>query len=194
MKIDQQLNLVQTLSREGEPDIHIHSMPLARPVFESNYRIIARAHAELFGHGPAYAISSGPRIASLALKDAGRQIAAERGIEGDGGAVALLAEIRRLSNVLAPGQAGWDMLPVDAALQKGVLSAEEWTDAESVIVFFILLSAMTRRALLQNLLASMASVVGAQIASQNVTEFAASLPILTPNEPIQKAVVSSVPY
>ena len=194
MKIDRNLNFVQTIEREGKPSVHIHSAPIARAVFEANYLLIARAHSELFGRGAAYAITSGPKIAALTLRDAGRQNAAEKGVDGDGGAAALLAEIKRLTHVLAATEHGWKPFPVDAAIHHGAIDADEWAEAEAAIVFFTLVHSMTRKAVLSGVLASMASVLGQQITSQDVTEWAGSLPTLTQDEPTTKRPASQVPY
>lgn len=185
MKLDRALNLVLTLDRESGASIQIHSTPISRGVFEANYKLIARAHAELFGRGTAYAIGSGPRIAALTLRDVSRQEATEHGIEGEGDAPALLAEIRRLTHVIAPGDNGWSALPVDVALNRGGLDADEWAEVESQLVFGCVISAMTARAKLQKVLGAMASVMGVQLVSQNATEFAASLQTSKPAAPIQ---------
>ena len=52
-----------------------------------------------------------------------------RVVEGDP-ALPLLAELKRLTLVLAPGVGGYEYLPVDIALQKQVINAEDWTEAE----------------------------------------------------------------
>lgn len=194
MKIDRNLNLVQQIEREGKPSVHVHSAPISREVFEANYLLVARAHSELFGRGAAYAINSGPKIAALTLKDAGRQNAAEKGADGDGGAAALLMEIRRLTNITAATERGWETLPVDVAVARGVIDADEYAEVEATTAFFTFVCAMTKRAALPNVLGAMASVLGAQITSSNATEFAASLATLNAAGPTTPNPGSSVPY
>lgn len=193
MKIDRSLNLVLTVDRDDGTTIHLHSMPISRAVFDANYRLIARSHSELFGHGTAYAITSGPKIAALVLADVGRENARERGQEGDGGAASLLAEIRRLTNVLCATPAGWESLPADVAIQRNMIDPDDWSEALNAICFFTYVCHMTKRAALPNVLDKMAPVLGVQITSSDCMAFSASLPNLKPAAITAPKAASSIP-
>ncbi len=193
MKIDRALNLAITIEREGAPAVHVHATPISRAVFEANYALISRVDAEMYARGQSYYLRSGPRVAALTLRDVGRQEAADHGREGDGGAGALLAEIRRLTNVIEASENGWHTLPLDTALQRNLLDADEAAEVENAVVFFSAVCATARRSMRDRLLTAMASLLGAQTVSSNATEFAGSLPKLTPAEHTHKHPVSSVP-
>lgn len=193
MKIGPALNLILSVDRDDGTTIHLYSMPISRAVFEANYRLIARAHSELFGHGTAYALTSGPKIAALVLDDVGHENARERGRDGDGGAASLLAEIRRLTNVLCATPAGWESLPVDVAAQRGLLDADDLSEALNAICFFTFVCCMTKRAVLANVLEKMAPALGVQVTSLESTAFAASLPILKPAAITAPRTASSIP-
>lgn len=193
MKIDRSLNLVLTLEREGSPSIHIHSMPLSRSTFEANYKLIGGTYAEMFARGPIYLLRVGPKVATLTLREVGAKEAEAYGLRGDGGVVALLAEIRRLSNVLAPSPSGWEMLPVDVALQRGVMEQDEWTEAESAIVFFMLVSAAMTRNVLATVLEKMAPIFDARSESRSATDLLAFLQTSKQPDHTHKHTPSSVP-
>lgn len=141
MRVNRALNLVVPVQRD-DVTIYFHSTPISRAVYEGNFRLIAAAHAEIFGSGGAYAMN-GARIAALTLKDVGAARATESGREGDGGAAALLGEIRRLTVAIAPNGVAWDTIPVDAAIAKGLIDQDEWSEVENAIVFFTLIWWMT---------------------------------------------------
>ncbi len=144
MIINSSLNLVFPIrSQNNTPLIWAYHTPISTEVFQANYRIIAATKAAIFGKGIAYAADAGPRIASLTLRDAGRADAAEWGIEDS--APALLAEIKRLTHVLAPGKDGFDVLPIDPAIARKVIDEEEADEAISAVVFFTSAFSMATR-------------------------------------------------
>ena len=183
MKINENLNLVLPLreDEEGNPLLYGFHTPISREIFESCFRIIAATKASIFGKGFVFAADTGPRIASLTLKDEGRRDAEsrgdvdEQGNPKDGGATALLAEIRRLTLILAPTQQGWDMIPVETALHSDILDEEEWREAESSLVFFTCPYALATKAVRVNLASAIASVLKGSITSSPVSEYAAFL-------------------
>jgi hypothetical protein len=172
--------------------------PISRAIFEQNYRILAATKSALASKGAHYLWSSAPRIAALTLRDEGRKDAQARGLFDEDGNVkdeetpALFAELKRLTLVLCPGQHGWDMLPVDTAIQQGKLDVEDWEEAASSIVFFTCNYAMARKADRETTAKAYASPLGALITSLTATEFAGSLPTLTQAEPMKRAP-SSIP-
>jgi hypothetical protein len=179
--------------------IWAHHAPISRAVFEANYRILSATKAELSSHGPHYAMHVAPQIAALTLKDEGTKDAEARGLydaQGnprDESAPALLAEIRRLTMVLVPGSSGWDLIPVDTAIASGKIDAEDWSEAESAIVFFTSHWSMARKVDRARVARSTASVVRASITSLSPMEFAASLPTSTAADATPKRAASSDP-
>jgi hypothetical protein len=168
--------------REGQteivPLVWAYHTPIARDVFEAHWRVISATSATLLKKGVSPSIVS---VATLALKDAGRQDALEYGLVenasmADGGnAAAVLRELKRLTLVLSPGPGGYEMFPVDVAIARGAIDAEDWLEAEASLVFFtcgFCLATRQRKALSAE---SLASVLEGSITSLDPSAFAASL-------------------
>ena len=98
MQIDRSLNFVMPVERENGT-IYVHSMPISRQVFEANFLPISKTFTRLYTDG--IGTTSGPRVAALML----REVATEMGI-ADKIERELFAEIRRLTNVILPGNTG----------------------------------------------------------------------------------------
>lgn len=189
MKIDQRLNLVIPVGHEEErpdpkdatkkvrefiPDLYVHSTPISAETFEANFLLVSKTFSAIYGEGLGSV--AGPRVAAMML----RRVAKATGDEAS--AVALMAEIRRLSNVLAPTPAGWDTVPLEQAVSQGTLSKEDASEVENAIVFFTVASAMHRRQDLKEAMDGAASLWGAQTTSSSFTAFRDSLPRSTAPE------------
>lgn len=178
MTIDDRIRLVLPISQT----VTAYHTPISREVFEANYRIISATHSALFGKGLEYAAQAGPVVARLRLLDEGRKDAIERkefdrdGNPTDGGALALLREIKRLTVILVPGKDGWDMLPVDEAIRAGHIDSEEWSEVEAAIVFFTCPCQMARRQVRKAVADAVSSVMGGSVTPLDLTEWIASLP------------------
>lgn len=173
-KINRKLNLV--LEVEGEKGtIHIHSTPISRAVFEDNYLVISRAFTAIYANslGPV----TGPRVAALLLKDEANKL----GI-WDRTQQSLMAEIYRLTNVIAPGEHGWETMPWDVAKKRGVLDEDTAAEVENCVVYFICASSIHLRAELAVATDGLKTLWGAQPTSLNATEYTRSLPTSTPEE------------
>lgn len=174
MKIDKRLNLVVPIERD-EGTIYIHSTPISREVYERYFLVMSQAHAAIFGSGPN--MISGPSIAALMLKKIATDSGAWAGTEGvENG---LMNEIRRLSNVILPGANGWETLPLADALKRDLLSDGDIAEAEGIIVFFILVSAVNRRSAAASILNLATDLWGSEITLSDSTTYARSLPTLT---------------
>lgn len=201
MQINDALNLVIPLQRDGDGNITVYGYhtPISREVFEANYAILASTKAALFSKGLAYAADVGPRIAALKLRDEARAEAISKGdVDANGeprivAATALLAEMRRLTMALVPGDNGWEMIPAEIAVSRKAIDAEDWREAESGLVFFTCAYAMAPRANRAKMAEGLASVLGGLITSSPLTEYAASLRTSTQAETTAKPVASSVP-
>lgn len=190
MRISSKLNIVVEVVTEEDGTIFVHSTPISRDVFERYFMIIGKTFATIIGEG--LTLISGPRVAAMLLK----KVAADAGVwDGPGGVEqGLMAEIRRLSSVVMPGPNGWKTLPLQDAISKKLLSDEDIAEVEGLLVFFICVSAMSRKTELLGLVSRL-SVWGTQTTSLNSTEFAGSLQISTPDETSSStASTSSVPH
>ena len=193
MKLNEALNLVLPVG-----ECQAYHTPISREVFEANYRILAATKAQLSSKGIYYQMDAGPRIAGLTLRDEGKKDAEDRGRVDDKGqpldelTPALLGEIKRLTVILCPSPSGFDLKPVDQAIQGGHIDLDDWREAESAIVFFTCLCSLAPKASRAEIARATAGLLKASITSQPPMEVAASLRTLTQEEP-PKAAVSVVP-
>lgn len=195
MKIDKHLNLVIPIYGDEVPKLdekgvavldankkpvmvqpvraYVHSTPLSREVFEKHFMVIARTFTAIYGGGLGQ--FGGPPIAMLLLKSVAEQ---QNAWEGDDGVrLGLVEEIRRTTTVMLPGEQGkgWQPVPLGVAVNRGAIDADDKSEVENAIVFFIVVSAMHKRAERRAILESVVDLWGAQISLLNSTDFAASL-------------------
>ena len=193
MRIDDNLNLVLPVREDDNGNglaWAIHS-PISREAFEASFRILSLARTEIFSKGTAYAFGTGPNVATLVLKDEGRRDGEQRGeTDPEKAAKSFLMEIRRLTMIVAPSSEGFRPVPVDSAIASGLISREEWEDAESALVFFTLTFCLAKRTKWAMAKKATAEILGGQMVSSTPTEWAASCRKSTPVEPTQ-AVESS---
>ena len=187
MKLDEQLNLVVPVDGASGV-VFVHSTPISREAFEAHFKLLAATYADLFGRSESYATVA-PRVAKLTLVEQGRKIASADGRAGeDGGAAALLEDVKRLTVVAGSTADGWSLLPVDAAIKKGLLEPEDWGEVESAIVFFTLVYWMTGRRSRGETVRVMASAIGLSTTASPPSEWTSSLPRST-----QEAASSEAP-
>lgn len=175
MRINRRLNLVFPVDTD-KGEIYIHSTPISREVFERFFLVLSKTFSAIYQEG--LNVMAGPRIAMLML----RQIATDMGVwEGqDGVENGLVAEIRRLTNVIIPKEGGgYQIFPYHDVLRQKMLDPDDVSEIEGVLSFFTVVSAMHRPADLVTILAGMGSLWGAQTTSSNSTEYANSLPTST---------------
>lgn len=174
MRLDRKLNLVIPVERE-DSTLYVHSTPISAEVFEKYFLIISKAFAAIYGQGIGNL--AGSRVAAMMLK----QVAVDMGSwEGSEGVEAgLMAEVRRLSNVLILGPSGgWEMTPLQSALDQNALDPKEVSEVENLLVFFMVASAM-HKASQMPVIAGAVAMWDAEISSQSCTEFLNSLRIST---------------
>jgi hypothetical protein len=172
--LNRKLNLVLSVETENGP-VYVHSSPIAREIFEDNYLVISRAFTAVYtnGLGPV----TGPRVAALLLKDEAKKLGVWERTQQS-----LMAEVYRLTNVVAPGDSGWDNMPFDVARKRGILNPDEAAEVENCLVYFTCASSVHLRAELTVALEGLSTLWGAQTTSSNCTEFTRSLPISTQEE------------
>jgi hypothetical protein len=93
-----------------------------------------------------------------------------------------MAEIYRLTNVVAVGENGWETMPFDVAKKRGVLGEDAAAEAENCIVYFICASSIHLRAEMAVALEGLSTLWDAQTTSSNCTEYMRSLPTSTVEE------------
>lgn len=168
--------------------IYVHSTPITLQTFERYYLVIAKTFNVLYGEG--LHVIAGPRVASLTLRNVAET--AEVWDGPDGVEIGLMSEIRRLTNCILPTPNGWSTVPFEES--RKTMDAEILSEVEGQIVFFILNSAMHRKSRAEAFIKSAARYWGSLTTSLNVTEYAASLPTLTPADSIGvTAKRSSIP-
>ncbi|MDE2469952.1 MAG: hypothetical protein KGL35_14725 [Bradyrhizobium sp.] len=177
---------------EGEPALYAYHTPISLEVYEANFRLLGDAKTAIMGDNARHAFMA-RADAPLYLREAGRALALARGVDGDGGASALLSDLKRLTLVLVPGAQGWDMLPVDTAIQRNAIDVDDWADAEADIVFFTVWAAGSGRKGRAAQMAFAARLINGQTTSLQPMEWTASLPTLTQGGGTASKAASSVP-
>ena len=165
MKIDRQLNVVIPITRDDESTIYAHVTPVSREVFDANFIVMSKAFAAIYAEGLNHI--AGPMVAMRVIKHVAKDLKMEQEV-----ATGLLAEIRRLTNILAPP--AFAPIPLDVALQQEIISLEDADEVENAAAFFTLSSAMHRRQDRKSFMERAASLWGAQVTSSTIMESSAS--------------------
>jgi hypothetical protein len=188
LTISEKLHLVIPIYGDDGETItaYVHSAPISREVFDAHYLLIAQTFSAI--HAEGLGIIAGPRVASLLLHDVARKKRDEIG------ALALMNEIRRLSNVMVREATGWAPLPFQEVVDRKLISEDDLSEVANALVFFIVTSAMQRRADLKEMMDGAARLWGARTSSSDFTGFAASLATSKEHVSTTKAPVSSAVY
>jgi hypothetical protein len=180
MRIDESLNIVIPIDRADGTAVYVHAAPISREVFHRYWLPMSKAFALIYGEGLHLA---GPRIAAEALEQVSRDL---RVWDGPMGVQrGLLPEIRRLANVVAPGAGsnghatGWQMIPYEEAVKSELIDQEDGDEIEGCLCFFTLAWRLNLRKERKGLIDGLVALWGASTSSQNLSEFAASLPTST---------------
>ena len=174
-RLDRFLNITLPVDDTSLGTVWVFSTPISYPTFERYHREMARAWSMVAGMG---GMASGPRIAAMELKRTAQDMGTwddPPDAPGTGVERGLVAEIRRLTNVVCPMEGGgWEPVPLMDAYAQGILDDDDLRDVEGVVAFFILASAMQRHKQLVMTLSAMAVFVGAQTTSLGCSEWIAS--------------------
>lgn len=181
MHLNSELNLVFPIrfADDGTPLMYAYSTPISTEVFQANYRILAAVNAEIWKKGINNAAAFAT-VANLMLLDVAKLDAAQWGTEDTG--KAFLAEIQRLSYILAPGANGFEMLPINIAIERKVIDQGDWAEAESAVIFLISGFLLLPRAARKRFAERIVSAIGGSITSSAPLEWVNSLPRSTPDE------------
>jgi hypothetical protein len=190
MRLSEKLHIVIPLyeSSDVAPIIaYVHSAPISREVYQAHFMLLGRVFAAIYssGLGPV----AGPRVAHMLLN----KVAKEQGDELGG--IALMNEIRRLTNVMLRTEKGWEAFGYEDVANHGLVDPDDLDEVSNAIVFFTVLSSTHRKAERRGMMDGAAKLWGAQITSSDFTAFASSLPTLTqPIATIQQSAGSSPVY
>lgn len=194
MKINRQQNLVIEVDGDNGV-ITFHSSPIDRLTFKKYHLVLSKTFAQIYQEG--LTSIAGVRVAAMVLETVSKEL--PRGMGGnwfdgpDGVQNGLMNEIKRLTTVMIQDAGQWKSFPVHIALAQGLITEDDWYEAEGEIVFFILASAMHSRTDLPGILMGMTALWGGLITSSNATEYANSLQTSTveKNTPIQTSSLPS---
>jgi len=193
LKIDRKLNLVLTVEREDGGEAHVHATPIDMETFERYFLTISQTYSELLARGGEYMLRQGPQVAKFML----RRVAEKEGNwDGPEGVErGLMAEIRRLANVMVPTETGgWEMVPLQEALDRKYFEPSDATEVENAITFFTVCWHAMRRRDATEMLPTVFGLLGGSITSSDATAFLGSLPTSrTGANTGEKVTASSIP-
>jgi len=175
VSVNKKLNIVIPIELDSGK-IWIHSVPLSREIFDTNYMLLTKTLSFMYmnGVGPSMA----PRIAALALRDVAKEMNEERDISQD-----LIHEIYRITNVVMPradNGGGWQTIPFMEAKNKKLIDEQTISEVENALIYFIVASAVHLKNELPMAYQGLRSIWSAQTTLSNVTEFSNSLTTSTP--------------
>lgn len=137
MKINKKLNLVMPLERDDGTTFHVHSTSISIDILNQYWELAGRTMAALYSRGfgmfaPRYALEM---LLQLAKEDGGideqKQMQSVKRVE-----MGLLNEMKRLTNIFALGENGWELRAMDEATKNGLIDSEEAYEVLNAVVFF----------------------------------------------------------
>lgn len=189
--IDKRLNLVLEVEREDKSTCYVHSVPISRNMWKTHYTFLSMSINSLYADG--FPPSTCARITYNRMLE----IAEEQKERFGDLQKTLFAEIWRLTNVIVPGENGYETVPFYNAMRdEKLLDADNVEEVQNFICFFTAASwvhglSRKEREAFQQL---MTSGFGVQITSLPVTEYKNSIPISKQEENIgEKETPLSIP-
>lgn len=177
MRIDKRLHLVVPIYADDAKTsvaAYIHSTPLSEEAIDRHFLLLAQTFSQTFSQG--LGVGAGPAVAMRLLRRIAENTKAWTNEDGSpGDAKLLVEEMRRLTTVIVPGTDGWQQVPLQVAVDRNFISAEDRSEVENGIVFFIAVSATLPRDQRAAMLKEFVDLWGAQASSSSSTDFAASL-------------------
>ena len=168
MKIDRNLNLVLPIELD-EGTAHVHSTPIDEAVFDRYFMTITRTYSAMLENGGSWMLTSGPQVAARMLERIAEQDGTWEGPQGV--EIGLMAEIRRRTNILALTPQGWDMIPLQSALDKGFIRGRDASEVENAVTFFTVLSSAMRQKEAESLLTAAFGLRDGQMVSSNCSAY-----------------------
>ena len=174
MTIDEALYLTATVDRSDDTTVYVHSAPLGRDAFDRYWKPLSRVYDDIMMERRFY---SAPKVAVKMLRD----VATGMGV-WDGPMVVengLMSELRRLTNVMAPANGSWQMIPYADALREKLIDVDDAEAIEGLLVFFTVVWRTAPKHTRREFVSTGAALCDAQTSSLSLSEFAASLPTLS---------------
>ncbi|EHL9093967.1 hypothetical protein KFA88_005126 [Escherichia coli] len=171
MKISRNLNLIIPVRTE-KGNGWIHATPISKEVFKEHFFILSKTFSAIFSEG--LGVVAGPRIACLMLE----RISSDMNIwDGEKGVRnTLVNEIIRLANLVYPVEGkGYDTLPLDMALERGIV---EFDDVAGELVFFTCVSSINTPEQTEQMMLAVSGMWNSRTSSLSLTDWIASLPTL----------------
>ncbi|HGH3388987.1 TPA: hypothetical protein ACJIKV_003647 [Citrobacter freundii] len=173
MKISRNLNLIIPVQTE-KGKAWIHATPISKEVFKEHFFILSKTFSAIFSEG--LGVVAGPRIACLMLE----RISSDMNIwEGEKGVRnTLVNEIIRLANLVYPAEGrGYDTIPLDMALERGIV---EFDEVAGELVFFTCVSSINTPEQTEQMMLAVSGMWNSHTTFLNLTDWIASLPTSKP--------------
>ena len=181
MQINRKLNLVVPIDRPDGSRVYLHSTPISFEVFEQFDLVLGRTYAAIYELGVG--ATCGPQMVMGMMKRLAAQLDPAKPAPGESQweriQAGLLPEIRRLTMVIVSGQRP---KPYDVAVSRQELDADDQREAMGAILFFMLVSVMSKRSQVEERLNAAGRAWGFVTTLQDATAWAASFPTLTQEE------------
>lgn len=184
MRLDSKLNFLFPVDGSNGV-IHVCSAPLSRSVFEMYYAELGAVFTKCFdGNDPKHIALTAPQLALPALKKASRDMNTWEGL--DGVKTGFINELIRLTMIAHSTEQGWQQLPLDVAITRGLIDEDTQAEILSNLVFFHAISKVAPKSLAGAFLEMAASLRNWQFSSSGFMEFIASLQTLKEDKPMTK--------
>jgi hypothetical protein len=188
MRVNKKLNLVFPLVTDDERKMYVHSAPISRDVFEQFYSELGGVFTKCFeGMNEAHLALAAPQLAYPALKSMARKAGTWEDVR-----TGLVNEIIRLTNIVTAGNAGWETIPMDAAIKQETISEDDAGRVLSDLVFFTSISLVAPLQFKEAFLQAAGSLRDWDFISSNSTEYMNGLPTLTVKESTKKKISSPI--
>jgi len=177
--LDRNLNLVVPIYDDDDKIVAwVHSTPISAEVYETYYKVIARTVEMIYSD---VGMGVGPQVASLALRDAAKQMGIWDGPTGV--EAGLVNEIRRLTMVVVPGPNGWQTIPYDDMIRGKKIDDDDAREVNNAITFFTLaLWGHGQKRAGRKIAMEAAPKWGGHTTSSSITAFKDGLPTSIANE------------
>lgn len=189
LKISENLNLILPIERASDGrKMYVHAMPVSREVFDTYFLVIGQTFTMITAG--KLGIVSGPRLAWRLLRKAAMDLGQWEG--ADGVEQGFMGEVIRMANLVAPpavaapappgmnGYGGWEPIPLENALNQGMLDEEDRDMVLNALAFFTVSSLMLPRRMngedfRKDYLVGASKLWAAQTSSSGLMDFVASL-------------------
>lgn len=171
MKIDKNLNLVSTITREDGSLVYLHVVPFPYEVVEQNCVMLGNLFNNFFS---MVGFIGAPRVAAMMLRNAIKSRQDAGNLEA--GMPTLVDDIQRLTTVIWKDNGIWKPVSLEAAFRQEIITEDEYRDVEGEIVFFMASSAIQKAELMSGTVGRALDMYNGQLISLSATAYRDSLP------------------